>query len=626
MTDKDFEISPKVYARMGGLAYLIIIVTGAMGEIFIRSKIIVPGDDIKTTQNIAAAPLLWRIGIAGDLVMHVFDLVVGVVYYTLFKRVNKTLALLSLLFGLIQTAVLVANKMNLMMPLFLLENANYSKAFTVQQLQALNSLFVKAHDYGFGFGLIFFGFECLIDGYLIFKSEFLPRILGILIFITGLCYLTNTFLLIFSPGLEGFLFPILLGPVAFIGEFSMCLWLLIKGVNVKKWKERIPIKPLICIAFVLSGIGANAQVSFVQNTIDKIEGYKNLSYQSVSRQKELFTSDTITEQHKASFVKAPADNNFGYLFNIATLNENNKSTYTDLYNGQNLLHIIPEDSTYEMQKIQSFNIQGTLPGCLRWIRSRLEKGSSKIVKTNDTTINTIDSYHLIATVYDTIINKEHNYTTVHLFIDKLSGIPDCIIVLSRNTTFGDGISTYYSETHYLDYKFNQTTIDIASMTIPTGFHLPKRQPVLPKEQTGLLAVGSAAPDWSLYAEDGKKMSLTQMKGKVILLDFFFIGCGGCMLSLKPLNKIHEKYKNENVAMVSMTFRDSKKSATEFKTNYNIKYPIYINAGDVVKSYHVEAFPTFYFIDKEGKIANITVGYSEDFEEKITSTIADLLKK
>jgi hypothetical protein len=237
MTAKNLETSPNVYARIGGLAYLIIIAAGAMGEIFIRSKIIVPGNDMATTQNIAASPLLWRIGISGDLVMHVFDLVVGVVYYTLFKRVNKSLALLSLLFGLIQTAVLVANKMNLMMPLFILDNANYSRAFTVQQVQALTSVFVRAHDYGFGFGLIFFGFACLIDGYLIFKSEFLPRVLGIMIFITGLCYLTNTFLLIFSPRIERSLFPVILGPLAFIGEFSMCLWLLIKGVNVKKWKE-----------------------------------------------------------------------------------------------------------------------------------------------------------------------------------------------------------------------------------------------------------------------------------------------------------------------------------------------------------------------------------------------------
>jgi len=233
------ETSPQTYARIGGLAYLIIIVAGAMGEIFIRSKIIIPGDAVATTKNISASPLLWRIGVFGDLVMHVFDLVLGLVYYTLLKRVNKSLALLSLLFGLIQTAVLVANKMNLMIPLFLLDDGNYLKAFDQQQLQALSYLSVKTHEYGFGFGLIFFGFECLIDGYLIFRSEFLPRTLGVMIFIAGICYLTNSFLLIFSPKLGDLLFPVILAPLAFIGEFSMCLWLLIKGVNIKKWNERI---------------------------------------------------------------------------------------------------------------------------------------------------------------------------------------------------------------------------------------------------------------------------------------------------------------------------------------------------------------------------------------------------
>jgi hypothetical protein len=239
MANKKFETSPQVYARIGGLAYLIIIVAGALGEIFIRNKIIVSGDATATAQNISGSPLLWRIGIFGDLVMHVFDLVLGIIYYTLFKRVNKILALLSLLFGLIQTAVLLANKMNLMMPLFLLDDASYLKAFNLQQLQALSYLSIKAHEYGFGFGLIFFGFGCLIDGYLIFRSDFLPRILGIMIFITGLSYLTNSFLLIFSPRSADSLFPTILGPLAFIGELSLCLWLLVKGVNVKKWEERV---------------------------------------------------------------------------------------------------------------------------------------------------------------------------------------------------------------------------------------------------------------------------------------------------------------------------------------------------------------------------------------------------
>jgi len=235
MVNNKAEASPQVYARAGGLAYLIIIVAGAFGELFIRNKIIVSGDAIATAHNIAASPLLWRIGIAGDLLMHVCDLVVAMVYYLLLKRVNKNLALLSVLFGLIQTAVLVANKLNLLMPLFLLGNEDYLKAFDPQQLQVLSYVAVKAHAYGFGIGLIFFGFECLIDGYLIFKSGFLPRVLGIMIFIAGLCYLINSFSLILFPAISDLVFQVIIIPT-FIGELSMCLWLLVKGVNVAKWK------------------------------------------------------------------------------------------------------------------------------------------------------------------------------------------------------------------------------------------------------------------------------------------------------------------------------------------------------------------------------------------------------
>jgi hypothetical protein len=188
-----------------------------------------------------ASPLLWRIGIAGDLVMHVCDVVLIMVFYVLLRPVNKNLVLLAVLFNLIQTAVLVANKLNLLVPLFLLGSADYLKVFEPHQLQALTYLSVKAHGYGFGIGLIFFGFECLILGYLIFRSGYLPRILGILMQIAGLCYLTNSFALILTPTFANMIFPAVLVP-SFIAELSLCLWLLAKGVNVPKWKEKA--KPL----------------------------------------------------------------------------------------------------------------------------------------------------------------------------------------------------------------------------------------------------------------------------------------------------------------------------------------------------------------------------------------------
>lgn len=238
MPNTKIETSPQLYARIGGLAYLFIIIAGAFGELFIRNKMLVPGNAALTADNIAASPLLWRIGIAGDLLMHVCDLIVTIVYYKLLKPVNKDLALLAVLFGMIQTAVLVANKMNLMMPIFLLDNAGYLKAFTAEQLQAWSYLSVKAHGYGFGIGLIFFGFECLIDGYLILKSGYLPKLLGMLIQIAGLCYLINSFALILAPRLANQISPAILLP-PFVGELSICLWLIFKGVNLVKWNERV---------------------------------------------------------------------------------------------------------------------------------------------------------------------------------------------------------------------------------------------------------------------------------------------------------------------------------------------------------------------------------------------------
>ncbi len=236
MANQALETSPQVYARIGGILYLIIIVAGLFGEAFARGTLIVSGDATATANNIMASQFLWRVGIAGDLIMHVCDVPLVLVFYVLLKPVNRHLALLAVLFNLIQTSVLIANKLTLLMSLFLLGSADYLKAFEPRQLHALTYLSVKLHAYGFGIGLIYFSFECLVLGYLIFKSGYLPRILGVLMQVAGLCYLTNSFALLLAPTLAGRLFPAILVP-AFVAELSLCLWLLMKGVNVPKWYE-----------------------------------------------------------------------------------------------------------------------------------------------------------------------------------------------------------------------------------------------------------------------------------------------------------------------------------------------------------------------------------------------------
>ena len=235
---KTSEFSPQVYARIGGLLYLLIIIAGIFAEVFVRGKLFVPGDASATANNIINSPFLWRIGISADLIMQICDLPVMLILYLLLKPINKNIALLTLLFNLIQTAVLVANKLNLLNALFLLGDAEYLKSLDSNQLHTLSFLSIKLHEFGFGIGLIFFGIVCLLEGYLIFKSGYFPKTIGLLMQIAGVCYLTNSFALILAPKLANNLFPLILIP-PLIAELSLCLWMIIKGVNLPIWEKKI---------------------------------------------------------------------------------------------------------------------------------------------------------------------------------------------------------------------------------------------------------------------------------------------------------------------------------------------------------------------------------------------------
>jgi Domain of unknown function (DUF4386) len=175
MANSPASPSPQLYARIGGLLYLLLIVVGFWAVLFVRGALIVSGDATATAHNIMASPSLWRSGIAADLLMHMCDVGVMTVFYVLLKPVHRNLALATLLANLVQTAVLAANKITLAIPLFLLGDAAYLKAFDPRQLSALAYVCLRIHDYGFGVGLIFFGLVCLLEGYLIRRSGFFRR-------------------------------------------------------------------------------------------------------------------------------------------------------------------------------------------------------------------------------------------------------------------------------------------------------------------------------------------------------------------------------------------------------------------------------------------------------------------
>jgi len=237
MTLSAIERSPQRYARLAGVTYLAIILLGMFGELYVRNQLVVPGDASATARAIAASPELWRAGIVGDLLMHALDVPVILIFYVLLRPVSKNLALLATLFNLVQTAVLALNKINLLLPLFLLGDGVFLKAFSAEQLHALSLVAINAHAHGFGIGLIFFGVACLVRGALIWRSGFWPKALGALIFVAGLSYLVNSFAMLLAPALAAALFPAVLVP-AFVGELALCLWLIFRGVSTERWRQR----------------------------------------------------------------------------------------------------------------------------------------------------------------------------------------------------------------------------------------------------------------------------------------------------------------------------------------------------------------------------------------------------
>lgn len=232
------EASPQVVSRIGGVLYLIIIVLGLFNEAYVRNRIIVSGDAAATAANIRSFESLWRFGIAAEFFMLMCAISLTLIFFILLRPVNRDLALLAVFFNLVSLAVEASVQLYLLGALFPLGQAEYLKAFKPEQLYAMASLSVKSHGYGFGVALIFFGCVCLLVGYLIFKSGYLPKTVGVLMQLAGWSYLIDSFAVILAPSFANRIFPAILIP-AFIGELSLCLWLLVKGVNVEKWNARV---------------------------------------------------------------------------------------------------------------------------------------------------------------------------------------------------------------------------------------------------------------------------------------------------------------------------------------------------------------------------------------------------
>src|SRR6266436_4128408 len=183
------DTSPSPRARFIGVVYFLYFLTAVFGEFFMRG-LVVSGDAAATANNILAHQPLFRLGLATGLIATACYVAVTALFYDLFKHVNRSLSLLAAFFSLVGCAILAFASLFRIAPLVVLGGGQYLSVFKVEQLRALASLFLELYGQVVNICFVFFGVYCLLIGYLIFRSPFLPRILGVLMAIAGFGWLT----------------------------------------------------------------------------------------------------------------------------------------------------------------------------------------------------------------------------------------------------------------------------------------------------------------------------------------------------------------------------------------------------------------------------------------------------
>jgi Domain of unknown function (DUF4386) len=226
------EWSPRFKARVAGVFYLLFVLAGGFAQGFVSDRLVVSGDAAATATNMLTHRLLFQMGFAVYLVEMACGITLTALFYDLLKPVSRSLSLLAAIFGLTGCVIKTLSRLFFVAPLLVLGGAYYLSVFSAEQLQALALLFLKVNAQGAGISLVFFGLAALLKGYLIVRSTFLPRALGVLGMVGGFGWLSFVY-----PPLAYRLLPYILG-VSLLGVVAAILWLLVFGVNEERWREQ----------------------------------------------------------------------------------------------------------------------------------------------------------------------------------------------------------------------------------------------------------------------------------------------------------------------------------------------------------------------------------------------------
>jgi hypothetical protein len=225
----------QTYARIAGVLFLISFVGGTFGELIVPMNLIAQGDAAETARRILAHQTLFRVGFAAYLSEALCDVALALVFYVLLRPVHRNLALFAAFLGLISTAMFAVCELFFFVAPVLLRSPTYSQVFSAQQLNSLVYFFVYVYSTGAALFMVFYGLASIIRGYLIYKSTYIPRFIGVLLMIVGVAFVTKNLTLVLAPAYS---FDLLLLPAP-LTIIVLTVWFLWKGVDVQKWNARV---------------------------------------------------------------------------------------------------------------------------------------------------------------------------------------------------------------------------------------------------------------------------------------------------------------------------------------------------------------------------------------------------
>jgi len=226
--------SVQTYARIAGVLFLVTLVAGGFGEAYAPAQLIVPGDATATAHNLLAHDLLFRLGFVAYLIEVVCDVTLTLLLYVLLRPVHANLALLAVLFRLMGTATFAFGELFYFAPSLILGGEGYLTTFSPDQLNSLALLSLNIYTIAFDLFTVF-GVASILLGYLMARSGYLPRVLGGLWILGGLGFVIRNVVFVLAPAYAS---SLLLVPNA-LAVLSLGLWLLIRGVDVGKWREGV---------------------------------------------------------------------------------------------------------------------------------------------------------------------------------------------------------------------------------------------------------------------------------------------------------------------------------------------------------------------------------------------------